>query len=72
MTTESASEGLGAALIQLSDHAERIGGLDAREASHHEDITARLGELASSVGSLGARVNDLGNAASRQVILLAA
>lgn len=41
------SDGLAAALIQISAHAERIGGLDAREAGHFEDISFRLRTLAS-------------------------
>jgi hypothetical protein len=43
------SDGLAAALIQISAHAERIGGLDAREAAHFEDISFRLRTLASQV-----------------------
>ena len=38
-------EGLAAALIQLAAHAEQIGGLDAREAEHHQDIAARLTQM---------------------------
>ncbi len=70
MTADSPSEGFGAALIQLAGHAERLGSLDAREASHHQDLTARLGELASSVASLGTRVNDLKTTTSQQATVL--
>jgi hypothetical protein len=50
MTTPDAmSDGLAAALIQISAHAERISSLDAREAGHFEQIAARLRDLASEV-----------------------
>ena len=43
------SEGLAAALIQISAHAERISGLDVREATHFEDLSSRLRILASQI-----------------------
>jgi hypothetical protein len=70
VTADSTGEGLGAALIQLAGHAERIGSLDAREASHHQDITARLGEVASSVTSLTIRIGAIGSTLSRQDAIL--
>jgi len=45
-------EGLAAALYQLSEHAERIGGLDTREAQHFRDIVGRLADLGTRVQSL--------------------
>jgi hypothetical protein len=42
-------DGLAAALIQISAHAERISSLDAREAAHFEDIAARLHDVASEI-----------------------
>jgi hypothetical protein len=47
-----AGDGLAAALIQLSAHAERIGGLDAREAGHHQETASRLRALASELAAL--------------------
>ena len=50
MTTPDAmSDGLAAALIQISAHAERISSLDAREAGHFEQVAATLRDLASKV-----------------------
>ena len=50
MTTPDAmSDGLAAALIQISGHAERISSLDAREAGHFEQVAARLRGLASEI-----------------------
>ena len=46
MTTPSSDgDALAATLIQLSAHAERIGSLDAREATHHQHHTAGLENL---------------------------
>jgi hypothetical protein len=39
-------DALTAALLQITQHAERLAALDEREASHHQQITDRLTELA--------------------------
>ncbi len=69
MTAESPDEGLGAALIQISAHAERIAGLDAREAGHFEDIAAQLRDLAAEVGT---RIDDVGSTLDRQAAIVEA
>jgi hypothetical protein len=51
-------EGLAAALIQLSGHAERIGGLDARESQHHEETATRLQDLAADLTELTHRTHN--------------
>jgi hypothetical protein len=66
MTAGTAGDGLAAALIQLSAHAERISGLDNREAGHHQDITARLSDLTAAVASARARVDSIGDEVSQQ------
>jgi hypothetical protein len=48
---EPMSDGLAAALIQISGHAERISSLDAREADHFEQIAAHLRDLASDIST---------------------
>src|ERR1017187_2994490 len=53
MTAGTEGDGLAAALIQISGHAERIGGLDARETAHHQETTARLREAAPEAASVG-------------------
>jgi hypothetical protein len=62
------SDALAAALIQISSHAERIGGLDARETAHFEDITSRLRDLTHQLTdgavdkkAILASLDDLGN-----------
>ena len=47
MTADTPGDGLAAALIQISAHAERISGLDTREAGHYQEIAARLRDLAA-------------------------
>lgn len=42
-------DALAAALIQLAAHAERITGLDDREASHFQDTAAKLRQLSEQV-----------------------
>jgi hypothetical protein len=56
MTTPD--EGLAAALYQLSEHAERIGGLDTREAQHFQEIGGRLSDLGTRVKGLGGTLAD--------------
>ena len=40
MTAGIPGDALAAALLQIASHAERIGGLDAREAAHYQEIAA--------------------------------
>jgi hypothetical protein len=47
------AEGLSAALYQLTEHAERIGGLDDREARHYREIGGRLSDLGTRVAGIG-------------------
>jgi hypothetical protein len=54
---DPAGDGLAAALIQISAHAERISGLDTREASHYHDIAARLSDLATETAAISARTD---------------
>lgn len=70
MTADPESDVLAAALIQISSHAERISALDAREASHYQDIADRLGALATDVMSLTGRIDGLGGTLSRQSAIL--
>ena len=51
-------DALAAAIIQLASHAERIGGLDAREATHHEEAASRQRELAAQLTAAGTRITE--------------
>ena len=48
----TADSGLSAALLQISQHAERIGGLDTREAEHYRHIETTLAGMGSAVDGL--------------------
>lgn len=52
----SDGDALAAAIIQLAAHAERIGGLDAREACHHEENASRHRELVAQLTAVGTRI----------------
>jgi hypothetical protein len=54
------SDGLTAALVQLSDHTGRIGSLDEREAGHYQQIGERLVDLGTRVSGLHGTVTDQG------------
>jgi hypothetical protein len=57
---DNPDEGLAAALIQISAHAERIASLDG----HYQDAAARLNELAAEVASLASSVEEIGGTLS--------
>jgi hypothetical protein len=56
MTSDIPGDALGAALLQLASHGERIGGLDAREAAHYQEIAPRLHQLTTEASSLSATI----------------
>jgi hypothetical protein len=70
LTTDATGDALAAALIQISSHAERISGLDTREASHYQEIADRLRDLADSIGALTTRVDGVGSTVSQQASIL--
>jgi hypothetical protein len=45
MLGQESWDALTAALLQITQHAERLAALDEREATHHQQITERLAEL---------------------------
>ncbi len=70
MTGDGPGDGLAAALIQISGHAERIAGLDAREAGHYRQIAERLRDLAAEAASATTRIDDIGGTLTRQAAIL--
>src|SRR5438132_11874886 len=56
----AADSGLNAALLQISQHAERIAVLDGRESGHFRDVSETLAKLGTSVGELRGTVTDQG------------
>jgi hypothetical protein len=67
---DTVGEGLAAALIQISAHAERISGIDAREAGHYQEIGSQLRELAAEVAATGTRVAGIRATLSRQAAIV--
>jgi hypothetical protein len=70
MTAGTEGDGLAAALIQISGHAERIGGLDARETAHHQETTARLREAAAEAASTRTRIDAIGATLTRHAAIV--
>ena len=72
MTTPgSDGDALAAALIQIAAHAEHIGGLDAREVTHHQHITAELQNLATDMTAISARIGEIAATLAAQSAILA-
>lgn len=68
MTQDSPDQGLAAALIQISAHAERISSLDSR----YRDVASRLTELAAETESLAASVDGIGDTLTRHAVIVEA
>jgi hypothetical protein len=51
-------DAISAALLQLSEHAERLAVIDAREADHYRATCERLNELATLISGLGGTLQD--------------
>jgi hypothetical protein len=56
----ASDEGLAATLFQLSEHGERIAGLDTREADHFREIGGRLTDLGTRVTGMAGTISDQG------------
>ena len=52
------ADAMAAALLQLSEHAERLAVIDAREADHFRVISDRLNELATLISGVGGTLRD--------------
>jgi len=59
-----------AALLQITQHAERLALLDQREAAHHREIATRLAEMACQLTDTSERVDSIHDIAARQAALL--
>jgi len=64
-------DGLAAALIQISAHAERISVLDAREAAHYENLADRLRDIASQLTGVTEQTGEIGTTLARHHAILA-
>jgi hypothetical protein len=68
--TATGGDALGAALIQLAGHGERIAALEVREDTHHQEVTARLRDLAAEITTTTARANALNVSVSRHAAIV--
>jgi hypothetical protein len=63
-------DALTAALLQITEHAERLAALDERETTHHLQITSRLTELARQLAEATDSVAGIQATAARQAAIL--
>jgi hypothetical protein len=63
-------DALTAALLQITEHAERLAVLDEREATHHLQVTGRLTELARRLAEATESVAGIQATAARQAAIL--
>lgn len=62
---------IGAALLQITQHAERLALLDDREAKHYQQIAERLREIATSLSEMSTRVDGTAGTIADQAAILA-
>jgi hypothetical protein len=67
---DGSGDAVTAALLQITQHAERLAVLDEREAAHYQEIIARLTELGRLLTETTSRVDDVHASATRQTALL--
>ena len=72
MSASAGGEGdvITAALLQITQQAERLAVLDERETAHHREIAARLADLAQLVADTSEQVEDMRATAERQAAIL--
>jgi hypothetical protein len=63
-------DALTAALLQITQHAERLAVLDERETAHHQQIAARLTDLAQQLTDTTSAVVGIQAATDRQAAIL--
>jgi hypothetical protein len=63
-------DALTAALIQITQHAERLAALDEREAAHHQQVDGRLTALAQQLAETTGAVTEVQATAGRQAAIL--
>ncbi len=63
-------DALTGAMLQITQHAERLAALDEREAAHFREITRRLNEVARQLAQTSDRSGAVHDATARQAALL--
>src|SRR5216683_4539643 len=70
MTADIPDDALGAALLQLASHGERLSGLDAREAAHYQEIAPRLHDLATEAVSVKVTITRINETLARHSMIV--
>ena len=65
------SDAIAAALLQITQHAERLALLDDREAKHYQQIAERLREVAAQLSGMSTRVDGVHGTVADQAAILA-
>src|SRR5690348_12380786 len=65
-----ASDALTAALLQITQHAERLAALDERETNHHQRTARRLTELAQQLADTTDAITGIQATTDRQAAIL--
>jgi hypothetical protein len=68
--THDPGDAVTAALLQITQHAERLAILDQREADHYQQIANRLAALARQLTETSERLDDVHDLADRQAAIL--
>jgi len=66
-----AGDAIAAALLQITQHAERLALLDDREAQHYQQIAERLREIATQLSDMSTRVHTATGTITDQAAVLA-
>jgi hypothetical protein len=70
MSADIPDDALGAALLQLASHGERLSGLDAREAAHYQEIAPRLHDLATEAVSVKVTITRINETLARHSMIV--
>ena len=68
--TSAPDDPLAAVIIQIAQHSEQIGSIDARETGHHQHLTARLEDLTNRVTSAKTRLDAIGATLTRHDVII--
>jgi hypothetical protein len=68
--TSAPDDPLAAIIIQVAQHSEQIGGIDARETGHHQHLTAWLEDLTNRVTSAKTRLDAIGATITRHEVII--
>ncbi len=68
--TSAPDDALAAVIIQIAQHSEQIGSIDARETGHHQHLTAWLEDLTNRVTSARTRLDAIGATLTRHDVII--